>query len=78
MNFLFIKEEKKNMSQHHKMELNHRYLSEADCSSFGMCPQLALALQGYFLRQTLTVQIRQTRQAVCAINQSIFNIMSMN
>ncbi len=44
---------------------------------FVLCPQLALAFQSMFLRHPLTVLTRQTRQAVCAIKQSIFNVMSM-
>jgi hypothetical protein len=55
----------------------HRYLNNIDCSSF-MCPLLAPHLSRVFLiffsflLQPLTVLIRQTRQAVHAINQSIF------
>jgi hypothetical protein len=43
-----------------------------------MCPLLALALPRVFLLQTPKVQTRQTRQAVHAINQSIFYMMSMD
>jgi hypothetical protein len=50
----------------------HMYLRKVDCSSFGMCPLQALALPRVFLWQPLTVLTRQTRQAVRAINQSIF------
>jgi hypothetical protein len=42
-----------------------------------MCPLLTLALQGVFLQWLITVLTRQTRQALCAIEQSIFNMMSM-
>ncbi len=51
---------------------NHRYLRKVDCSSFVMCRLLALPLRRPFLRWPPTVLARQTRQAVCAINQSIF------
>ena len=53
----------------------HRYLKNIDCSSFVMCPLLAPHLQRHFWLfwlQPITVLMRQTRQAVCAINQSIF------
>ncbi len=52
--------------------LSHRYLRKVDCSSFVMCQLLALPLPRAFLRQQLTVLTRQARQAVHAINQSIF------
>jgi hypothetical protein len=42
-----------------------------------MCPLLALPLPKAFLGQPLTVLTRQTGQAVHAVNQSIFNMMSM-
>jgi hypothetical protein len=42
-----------------------------------MCLILAHALPRIFLRQPLTVLTRQTRQAVCAINQPIFKMMSI-
>ncbi len=58
----------------------HRYLTNIDCLSFVMCPLLAPHLPRrfsaffsfLFLLCLLTVLIRQTRQAVHAINQSIF------
>jgi hypothetical protein len=50
----------------------HRYLRKVDCSSFVLCLLPALALPRVFLRQPLNVLTRQTRQAVCVINQSIF------
>jgi len=43
-----------------------------------MCPLLGLGLPRAFLQQPITVITRKTRQADCAINQSIFNMMSMN
>jgi hypothetical protein len=43
-----------------------------DCSSFVMCPLLALPLSRAFYRLPLTVLTRQTRHAVNAINQSVF------
>jgi hypothetical protein len=42
-----------------------------------MCPLLVLALPRVFLQWPLTVLTRPTRQAVLAINQSIFNVMSV-
>jgi hypothetical protein len=42
-----------------------------------MCQLLALALSRIFLQRPLTVLTILTRQAVCAIKQSIFNMMSM-
>jgi hypothetical protein len=42
-----------------------------------MCPLLAMALPRVFLRWPLTELTRPTRQAILAINQSIFNVMSM-
>jgi hypothetical protein len=53
--------------------LAHRYLRKVDCSSFVMCPFLALVLPSIFLWQSLTVLTRQTRQGVCAIIQSNFS-----
>ncbi len=50
----------------------HRYLRKVDSSSFVLCQQLALPPPRAFLWQPLTVLTRQTRQTVCAINQSIF------
>jgi hypothetical protein len=55
----------------------HRYLRKAECSSFIMCLLLVLPLPRVFLQEPQTVLTRQSRQAVCAINQSIFNMMSM-
>jgi hypothetical protein len=46
-------------------------LRKVDCSSFVMRLLLALPRPRAFLQRPLTVQIRQTRQAVCAINESI-------
>jgi hypothetical protein len=51
---------------------SHRHPRKVDCSSFVMCLQLLLALPRFFLQWPLTVQTRQTRKAVRAINQSIF------
>ncbi len=56
---------------------NHRHLSKVDCSSFLLCLQLVFALPKGFLLQLLTVLTRQAREAVHAINQSVFNTMSM-
>ncbi len=61
----------------HKDVLFHRYLRKVDCSSFVLCWLLPLALPKVFLQQPLTVLTGQTRQAVYAIKQSIFNMMSM-
>ncbi len=50
----------------------HEHLSNIDCLSFVMCPLLVLVFQGLFsLLQPLTVLIKQTRQSVRAIKQSI-------
>jgi hypothetical protein len=56
------------------MENNHRHLRNIDCLSFVMCPVLALVFQVFFLLRPLTVLIKQTRQAVHAIKQSILLI----
>ncbi len=56
---------------------NHRYLKKVDYSSFVLCPQAALALPRDYFWQPETVLTRQTREAVSAINQSIFIVMSM-
>ncbi len=48
-----------------------RYLSNIDCLSFVMCLLLAPVFQGFFLLWPLTVLIKQTRQAVRSIKQSI-------
>jgi hypothetical protein len=56
---------------------NHRPLRKVACSSFVMCPLLALALPRVFLKQPRTVLTRQTRQAVRAINLSIFKIICL-
>jgi len=45
---------------------------------FYYVPLLAHGLPQAFVRQPLTVLPRQTRQAVCTINHSIFNMMSMD
>jgi hypothetical protein len=50
----------------------HRYLGKVDCSSIVMFHRLALPLLQTFLQEALTVLTRQTRQALHAINQSIF------
>ncbi len=55
-----------------KHSLTHRYQKNIDCLSFVVCPPLAPHLRRHFLQWPLTVLIRQTRQAVQAINQSIF------
>ncbi len=54
------------------VSLPHRYLRKVDCSSFFMCLLPVLPLPRAFMLQPQTVLNRQTRQAVCAINQSIF------
>ncbi len=56
----------------HTVTSFHRYLWKVDCSSFAMCLLLVLPLPRAFLRWPLRALIRQTRWAVCAINQSIF------
>jgi len=57
--------------------LNHRHLSNIDCSSFVMCPLLAQLkdrlLFFLFLLRPFTVQMMQTRQAVCTVKQSIIS-----
>jgi hypothetical protein len=54
----------------------HRHLSNIDCLSFVMYPLLAQLIIGFFsfffLLHPLTVLMKQTRQAVSAIKQSIF------
>jgi len=56
------------------LSLDHRYrMTKIDCLRFVMCPLLAQVFQGrLFLMQPLTVLMRQTRQAVHVIHQSIF------
>ncbi len=57
------------------MNTTHRHLSNIDCLSFVMCPLLAPLVIGFFLSfllQLFTVLMKQTRQAVHAIKQSIF------
>jgi hypothetical protein len=51
----------------------HRYLINVDCLSFVVCPLLVPHLPRHFpfLLQPLTVLMKQTRQAVRAIKQSI-------
>ncbi len=59
-----------------KIGSTHRYLKNIGCFSFVMCPllvpHLPRAFSSSFLLRSLTVLIRQTRQVVRAINQSIF------
>ncbi len=55
--------------------VNHRYLKNIDCLSFVMRLLLPPHLPRYFcffLQQPIIVLIRQTRQVVRTINQSIF------
>jgi len=56
---------------------SHRYQRKINCLSIVMSLVQAFALPRVLLHQQLTVLTRQTRQAVHAINQSIFCIMSM-
>jgi hypothetical protein len=57
----------------------NRHLSNIDCLSFVMCPLLALVLIVnkllffFFCCRQLTVLMKQTRQVVCAIKQSVFH-----
>jgi hypothetical protein len=56
---------------------NHRHLSNIDCLSFVMCQLLAPLAIGFlsfffFLLQSFTILMKQTRQAVRAVKQSIF------
>ncbi len=57
--------------------LNHRHLSNIDCSSFVMCPLLVPLVIGFFsfffLLRPFTVLMMQTRQAVCTVKQSIIS-----
>jgi hypothetical protein len=55
----------------------HRHLSNIDCLSFVLCPLLAPLVIGFFslfffLLRMFAVIMKQTRQAVCAVKQSIF------
>ncbi len=55
----------------------HRHLSNIDCLSFVMCPLLAPVLVVnrllfFFFCGPLKVLMKQARQAVCAVKQSIF------
>ena len=43
-----------------------------DCLSFVMCLLLVQLILASFLLQLFTVLMKQTRQAVCAVKQSIF------
>ncbi len=58
------------------LQNNHRYIKNIDCSSFVLCvllaPHLPRAFFFFLLQPLTTVPTRQTRQAVRAINQSIF------
>ncbi len=65
------------LNSRQRIDLDHRYLRKVDCSSFVMCPLLVLPFQRAFLRQPLAALTRQTMQAVSAINQPIFTMMSM-
>jgi hypothetical protein len=53
----------------------HRHLRNIDCLSFVMCLLLAQLVIGFFsfffLLRPLKVLMKQTRQAVCTIKQSI-------
>ncbi len=51
---------------------SHRYLKKSRLLKFLMCLLLALPFLRAFLWWPLTLLTRQTRQAVCAINQSVF------
>ncbi len=54
---------------------NHRHLSIIDCLSFVMSPLLApLVIVFSFLLRSFTVLMKQTRQAVHVIKQSIFHL----
>jgi hypothetical protein len=55
----------------------HRYLRKADCSTFVFCLLLAVALPREFLGRPQIVIARQTMLVLCAIDHSIFNMMSM-
>jgi hypothetical protein len=50
-----------------------------DCLRFVMCPLLEAGFQGFFflffLMRPLTALKKQTRQAVCAIKQSIYLVV---
>ncbi len=56
---------------------DHRHLSNIDCLSFVVCPLLALLVIGFFsfffLLQPFTELMKQTRQVVPAIKQSIIS-----
>ncbi len=43
-----------------------------DCLRFVMCLLLALAFQGFFFSAAITVLMKQRRQVVCTVKQSIF------
>ncbi len=62
----------------YKVTLAHKYQkSKIDCLRFDVCPLQVPVFQGFFfffLRWPLTVLMKQTRQAVCAFNQSILLI----
>ncbi len=47
-------------------------VSKIDYYRFVMCLLQAPVFQGFFFLWTLTVLMKQTRQAVCTVNQSIF------
>jgi hypothetical protein len=55
--------------------LAHRHLSIIDCLTFVMCPLLAplvIVFSFLLLLRSFTVLMKQTRQAVRVIKQSIF------
>jgi len=51
---------------------NHRYLKKSRLLKFCCVPTTSTAFLAYFLLWPLTVLMRQTREVVCVINQSIF------
>ncbi len=56
---------------------DHRHLSIIDCLSFVMCPLLAplvIVFFSFFLLRLFTVLMKQTRQVVRVIKQSIFRL----
>ncbi len=61
-----------------QLAIYHRHLSIIDCLSFVMCPLLAPLLivffSFFFLLRSFTVLMKQTRQAVRVIKQSIFRL----
>ncbi len=60
------------MTKNVKKGTYNRYLKKSRLLKFVMCQLLALPFPGAFLQWPLTVLSRETRQAVRAINQSIY------